>query len=87
MSDRPLELVYKGDCPYCRTVASVVRRLDIFENVETTTIESERGRTLVMGHHGEFVLSPHLFTEGLVYYGVRPTAKGLVKEYARELLR
>lgn len=79
----PLELVYKGSCPYCQAVASAVEAVDVLGKVQTTEIESERGRRLVEKHHGEYVLSPHLFTDELVYYGVTPTAKGLLKEYIR----
>jgi len=80
-----LELVYKSDCHYCRMVARAVETADVLEKVRTTPIESKRGEMLVMDHHGEIVMSPHLFTADLVYYGVKPTAKGLIKEYLRSL--
>lgn len=70
-------LIYKGECPYCRLAASTVEGADIFNNVETVPIESERAMLLIESHHGEFVNSPHLFTEDMVYYGVTPVAKAL----------
>ena len=70
-------LIYKGECPYCRMAASVVEGADLGGNVETVPIESERATLLIEEHHGEFVNSPHLFTEDMVYYGVAPVAKAL----------
>lgn len=78
-----MELLYSEECPYCRTAAGVVRTLDIPGWVETVPIESMRGEAMVQQHHGEYVHTPHLFTEERVYYGVGTTAKGVVKEYAK----
>jgi hypothetical protein len=57
--------------------ASVVEGVDVGKNVETVPIESERAKEMIEDHHGEFVNSPHLFTEEMVYYGVAPVAKAL----------
>lgn len=79
-----LELVYSGDCPYCRAAARVIDALDRGDRVTFTPIESERGTTLVTDHHNEFVHAPHLFTMERVYYGVGPTLRGLLTELPRE---
>jgi predicted DCC family thiol-disulfide oxidoreductase YuxK len=80
-----MELVYKESCPYCRAIARGVDVADIPDRIRLTAIESERGRSLIEDHHGEYVEAPHLFTSDLVYYGVAPTAKGLAKEYPKAL--
>lgn len=85
-TDRPLELIYKGTCPYCRLAADTVSVVDVLGRVKTTRLESARGEALIIDHHGELVESPHLFTDEMAYFGVRPTATGLVKEYAKTLL-
>lgn len=82
-----MELVYKEECPYCLFAADTISRLDAFDAIETTPIESARGRRLVEDHHGEYVESPHLFTDEYVYYGVIPVAKALPKSYLLELRR
>jgi hypothetical protein len=80
------ELVYSGDCPYCRAIARGVETIDRRDTIETVPIENERGTELVTDHHGGYVHAPHLFTSELVYYGIVPTAKGTVKELAKEYL-
>lgn len=79
-----LELVFSETCPYCRGAARAVSLVDVGDRVDLTPIESERGRTLVEGHHNEFVHTPHLFTMNRVYYGIGPTLRGLVTELPRE---
>lgn len=81
-----LELVYKESCKYCLMIARWLGRLDWAGKVRLTPIESERGRSLVEDHHGRFVDSPHFFTPDVVYYGVRPTAEGVVKELPKAYL-
>lgn len=78
---RPLELIFKASCPYCTIAAGIVTRLDVLGKVRATPIETPRAQELIEDHHGEFVNSPHLFTPDYVYYGVSPTAVGLLKEY------
>ena len=70
-------LIYKGSCPYCTMAASAVEGVDVGSNVETLAIETDRAREMIEDHHGEFVNSPHLFTDNMVYYGVSPVAKAL----------
>jgi len=82
-----LELIFSSECPYCRAAARAVRAVDIGGHVELTPIESDRGERLVENHHGEYQHAPHLFTESLVYYGILPTAKGLVKEIPKEYVQ
>jgi predicted DCC family thiol-disulfide oxidoreductase YuxK len=81
-----LELVYSADCPFCRAIAGTLDRLDVRGVLELTPIESERGEHLVYNHHGEHVHAPHLFADELVYYGIKPTAKGLVQELPKAYL-
>lgn len=82
-----VELLYSGECPYCRGIARFIDAIDIGGKVDTTPLESERGERLVTECHGEYIHAPHLFTEGRVYYGVSPTARGLAIEVPKEYLR
>lgn len=81
-----LELVYSGECPYCRAAARGVSLVDVGDEVTLTEIESERGRALVEDHHDEYVHAPHLFTDTRAYFGIRPTLRGLVIETLRAYL-
>lgn len=86
MDAEPPEVVYKESCPYCVTVARTIGTLDLTSEVRLTPIESKRGEELVREHHGgELVMSPHLFGEKYVYFGVLPVAKAILGEYARSL--
>lgn len=76
-SPTPPELVYDGSCPYCRAISQAVGALDLRGSVTRTDINTERGRRIIEDHHGEFIDSPHLFTDRYVYYGVTPVAKAL----------
>lgn len=75
--DAEVELVYDGDCPYCRRIASLIDGLDPGDMVRLTDIESERGRRLIEQQHGRFIHSPHLFTPEYAYYGLGPVARRL----------
>ena len=81
-----IELLYSGECPYCRAVARFVNAVDVGGEIKTTPIESERGHELVENHHGEYVHAPHLFTDDIVYYGVKPVVKGMVRHVPKEYL-
>jgi len=87
MKPNPPELVYDGECPYCRAIARWVRTMDLRNRFRLTDINSGRGRLLVESHHSRFVDTPHLFTDELVYYGVKPTARGVFKELPRAAVR
>lgn len=73
----PPELIYDGECPYCRAIKAGIRASDIRGSITYTDINSPRGRALVEEHHGEFVDSPHLFTDQYVHYGVVPVARAV----------
>lgn len=77
-------LIYSESCWYCLTVARTINKMDVPNTVETVPIESDRGERMIEDHHNEYVHAPHLFTEDRVYYGVRPVATGLLKEYPGE---
>lgn len=78
-----MELVYSEECPFCRRIAAAVDALDPGGLVTLTPIESKRGRWLVNDHHGEFVHSPHLFTNSMVYFGIKPVARQLAIQLPR----
>jgi len=72
-----MQLLYSDSCQYCRTAAAAVRAADLAGRVETLPLESERGRALVEDVHGEYLHSPHLLTDEMVYYGVGPVLRAL----------
>lgn len=69
-----VQLVYSGDCPYCRVVAWVVGFLDVAGLVDRVTIESKKGTGLIYEWHGEYVHAPHLRVGQRLYWGVKPVA-------------
>lgn len=77
-------LIYSETCPYCLMIGRAIDKLDVAGNVETLPIETDRAEKMIEDHHGEYIHAPHLFTEDRVYYGVRPVATGLLKEYPGE---